>query len=571
MRVEINTNNNVYIWNSDSGRDVFTFTENQEVFIKIYPNRKIDEYNQIQAHFEDFYIPLKEVVESDAIYFISSSERIFRESFGFAMFRIYIGDELFSIPIEVLATKLHAEHLSKMLSYLYNKRENIIRVCLSRTKSKSGAQRDKLADPETILNEAELFIQILLDNRFEFKQQIRTRLIPMKIPAWKAELRGEMIDPLDILMNLDSLKPSDGGDGIRLKGRSFSAYGIDVSTLIEDSNIEENIVLLGCLYSIRRVISDLINEINLSFHNRNISSFDKEYVSLGELLLKLTGGSMLIRSEQVITQCETLIKYLEQEFSISFHGEIIPRMTPFVRASKVYRTLFNQIYRWYELGAPNLDGLLFIFKMRSISKIFEFFSLFKLYDYLESKDWILNDVGFEPGSEINIPSKFIFYKEENILTLNYEERVYLLRNDTNHNQLVRLEHSKYSGKHWCPDFILEVKNKTTNNVNYLILDAKYSTAFSVEQYHLKNIYDKYYEHMAVYDQNKNLLSRNGIVAVVAIFPNHNKPVLYNSNWLKHSIVGKSAILLPIVTGIPVSIDGEQSLDIFINKIIDYAL
>lgn len=110
------------------------------------------------------------------------------------------------------------------------------------------------------------------------------------------------------------------------------------------------------------------------------------------------------RCQQVIEGAEGLIVQLERDFEVEFKGESFPRITPHVRSSRFYRPVFEQLALWFSIGSPTLDGNHFLIKLRSLSKIFEFFVLFRLFEYMVVRGWALDDVVMDEAFDKLIPS-----------------------------------------------------------------------------------------------------------------------------------------------------------------------
>lgn len=521
------------------------------------------------AYVEDYELSLSRVSsidDSESTVFAAPSSKLFREAFGSAVIRILVGAQEFSLFFEVLAKKIHAAQAEAMIRYLTFKSEHIIRVCLSRTTRSVGTCGEGGADPEMILSAVESFVDSVLNVRLDLQHRLRKRLIPVKRPAWMAS-RGEAgIDPYDVLSNLDALEPTVGASDVVLHGRSYAAAGIEVVSLESTLDVEENAVLLGGIFSMRRVLLSLRAELTGNFKKGGIDSHDKEYVSLHELLLQLSAGGMVHRCECLIETLEELIRYFERNLKVVFRGELVPKVSPFVRSSRLYRTLYEQLQRWYELGSPSLEGRIFLIKLRSLSKIFEYFSLFKLFDYFVERDWVLSDVRTNQQFDALIPVSLSFQRNGVSITIEHEPKIFPLNSDSAHFDLVDVKHSNASGISWWPDFTLRLSSN--NIVHYFILDAKYSTSRVVRERHLPHLYDKYFSDMAVYDARRNVLDHGAILGVLAIFPwqNHAK-TLTSWRWAPYSLTSNRAIRLPIIAGMPLSPDSNDVFVFALDKML----
>lgn len=566
-KVEIHVGDQVINWIPGGEISTLIVKENQQLQIRAIMG-VMDMLAEVpQVFVEDHHLPLhrEDFIDENnnlVVAFASIPEKVFRESFGAAFIRLYVGNEEFAYPVEVLATKVTAAQAEKMIRYLTERREQIIRVCLSRTMRPAGMKDEGQSDPEMVISTAEQVINILLESRTDLRQQLRSKLIPTKVPTWKAEKSGSLIDPVDVIFNLDALRPGDGRQDVRLRGRTYSTQAIDVTTLKHECNVEENTILIGGLYSIRRVISWLMDEIGSAFKNQQIANYDKEYVSLGEMMIKFTGGAMYERCARVVEASETLIKMLENEFNIVFAGEAHPKITPYVRSSRLYRTIFEQYAKWYGLGSPTLEGELFLIKLRALSKIFEFFVLFRLFDYLRARNWQLTHANMNEAFDRLIPEVLVFERDEVRITLSYEPTIRLHNGDTRHMDLVKLQHAIHIGPNWTPDYTLRVENMNGEAVRHLILDAKYSNTYSVDKYHLPKLAEKYYDHQAVFNTKLNILSRNEIMGVFAVFPEFldQMPKPLGARIDKFGGQSKTPLMLPMLCGLPISFRTDSIME-----------
>lgn len=573
IRVSVFLDGEEVVWNPELPQPRLVIREDQDVALRIVLTGS--DFDIVPMAFvEDYLLSLSQDIvqtkQETKNVFSCPPGRHFRESFGSAVLRLSIADHEHILGFEVLAKKVHAAQAEDMIRFLTKKSEHIIRVCLARTSRPVGSDGLGKADPEMVLSAAENFVSYLLEVRMDLRHQIRTRLSPVRQPSWKALLNGGSIDPLDVLLNLDALQPATDEGDVRIKGRRFSALGIDVTTLEQSADVEENTALLGGLYSMQRILLSLSQEISATFSGGHLASHDKEYVSLSELLLRLSAGGMNQRCDKLLTTIGELVRYFEKTLKVPYRGEIKPRLTPHVRASRLYRILFEKLTHWYALGSPSLEGQMFMIKLRSLSKIFEYFTLYRIFDYLESREWDLIFSKFDPDFEKMIPSHLVFRKEGVTVTLDYEPKVFPLSEDTPNFSLVDLKHSKASGTYWWPDFSLKID--VNGSVCFYIIDAKYSTPSMIREKHLPHLYDKYFTDMAVYDSKRKILDHGRIYGVLAVFPGQEKFTLPTSwRWGRHGILTGNVVRLPVVSGLPLSINSEGIMEKSFDRMIEIAM
>ena len=537
MKINLFVDNECHAWLNTS--QPFIIRADQTVSFELFD---INSHEYPTLFIEDYEIPLSiHYDEYSNKTFHSISGLLFRESFGLTVVSVRLGEDSIELVFEVLVKKINAQQVEDMIRYLTHKQDDIMRICLA-----SNQPIMETSDPETILNTVDTFINTLTSCRLELQNHLKKRLIPIKQPAWKASKNSD-IDPFDIIFNLDVLEPVISDADVVVNGRKYSITETEVTTLEPTANVKENAILLGGLYSMRRIITLLLHNIAEELIQKQLE--DKEYESLSDVLSRLTSANMKQRCKNQLLSLDEFILYFEKNLGIQYQGECRPIITPFVRASRVYRRLFEQLHDWYLLGEPSLDGRLCLARLRSVSKIYEFVVLFKLIDYLSENNWSVIHTDWSSQLEF-VPSVVIFERENITLTLNYEIKIHPYHAlHTKHLDLVDIKHSTLRGEHdyWCPDFLLKLE--TNDKTVYLVFDAKYSTASSVKKYHLPSLLEKYFNSMAVYDAYNQLLKQDGILAVIALFPDRAAlSPLYLANSGKYG-VHRKPIKLPVVSGL----------------------
>lgn len=492
----------------------------------------------------------------------------FREVMGLSMVRCEFNKTIKFITFDVLIHKLDARQIEGMIRYLYSFSDSLIRVCFARSTLPTGSHGMGNSDPETKLSAAERFVTTLLNGRLELQHQLRKRLVPEKKPVWDARVHQTYIDPHDVLTNLDGLLPmSDEGD-IFIQGKHFSLSGVDVTAMVNSTNVYENSVIIGGIYSVRRGIEELHNMIHVGRGVRGVSSHDKEHESLSDVLARVTTGSMQLRCTTLIEQLDDLLRYFRHDLKIPFKGEISPVITPYVRASRIYRSLFTQIHEWYSLGTPSLNGFHLLLKLRTVSKIYEYFCLFKLLEYFQKTDWTLDHARHMPGDDSLIPEQVDFTSGNYAVTLFYDTRIAPISVNTVHNDLVDLRHVHGNPDYyWRPDFVLRFKH--AENVKYFILDAKYSKQVTVEKEHLPSLIDKYFVDTGVYDAHAKAITSSSILAIIALYPGTQFNTNISSHW---KIKFFSAIpRLPLAAGATLSMNDDSMMSQVMDKLLEIGI
>ncbi|MDX2374728.1 hypothetical protein NJD71_11395 [Psychrobacter sp. PP-21] len=321
---------------------------------------------------------------------------------------------------------------------------------------------------------------------------------------------------------------------------------------IDSYNLEENKILLGGLVSIKENLLVISDAIDRKIYR---PTYDKEYktirpfyksnnFNIDDLYAQLTTSGMQKRIDSVLTHTDNLLYFLQRKLNIDFEGFIPPKLTPFARKSSFYLTVYNYLEDWYSLGNPNIGIDHDLAKIRSTSKIYELFTMYKLIDALHKDGWKITSSVEHPFFKRFIPSQINFCKEDSFLNLYYEKKILGFNENTQHNDLVALNKNnpKSQYNYYNPDFVL-VK-KVQDDISYYIFDSKYSSSNTLRTHKvLDSLYEKYFSNMAIYDQFNNILDKRSIKCVNAIHPFGDNSLTKWSNKLPQIVPDISSILL----------------------------
>jgi hypothetical protein len=509
-----------------------------------------------EVFFEDFRVSLTERADdTGALSFETPTSPFFSESFGYASLRVQFSDSRVTVVFDVMARKASADQARKMISYLATHSESLIRTCFARSTLPSGSQPVGYTDPETLLSCAESFVETLQASRLELINNPRERLVPVRTPLWEASASNYEVDPYDVLANLDVLTPSATVEDVCIRGKHFALGGLDVSNLIATADVKENRILLGGVYSLRNRVGALLSELQEMGDLSTQIGSGGSYESFSRLMLSLTADSMIYRCNEIIYAATEFIKLFEVRLGVKFNGEIRPLMTPYARSSRLYRTLFTQLYEWYELGEPALEGLKFLMKLRSLSKIYELFTLYHLMQYFVDERWSLISAKPHPELGTYVPSTVDFILGELKLTLSYEPVINVWDVECEDQSLVDVYHNPgWKTPYWTPDFVLRFE--VGGIVRYVILDAKYSTAGSVREFHIPALFEKYFLGMAVYDKAAGITTSSSITGVMAIYSLDTRTASYISQWKRQGPSSKVP-RLPMIGGFGLMVDNDS--------------
>lgn len=504
---------------------------------------------EVKIFLEDYEIPC--VNMGDGLTLKSQINHLFRESFGYSNVRIFVDNEIFSeLLFNVSTDENKFNNIKSMMGYLLQNNERILDLCFARTKYKSKNDGELEASFDTIISLAENIIKIFTEKTPVLRKELRNRLELVKENTNEKNFYN--INPYDVINNLDQLYQGYSPNSLTLFGKIYSLDNIQRENYIDSYDLEENRILLGGLISIKEMLLTISSTIDKKLYR---PTYDKEYekikpfyklneFSIDDLYVQITTAGMQKRIESIIIYIDELLYFFQRKLNINFKGFIPPNLTPFIIKSSFYLTIYKYLDDWYSLGNPNIGIDHDLAKIRSTSKIYELFTLYKLIDTLHSDGWeVINSI-VNNSYQRFIPSEVNFRKEDTSLNLYYEKKILGFNENTQHNDLVALNKNdpKKQYNYYNPDFIL-VKQKK-NNVSYYIFDSKYSSSSTLRTYKvLDNLYEKYFSNMATYDQVNNILQKNSIKCVNAIHPFGQKELTKWSNQLPQIIPDISSILL----------------------------
>lgn len=505
-----------------------------------------------EIFFEDYRAEVEFSTLHDVACFETPSSHYFAESFGFAVVRIECGEEREFISFDVHAKKTNAEQARRMVRYLASHSSSLINSCFSRSSLTVSSSRVGNVDIETLLTAAESYLEILGAHQIELMRNFREKLLPVKVPFTDTDMFNREIDPYDIINNLDALTPSASMGDVFLRGRYFDLGDVDVASVMPTCDLLENRILLGGIYSVRRCILDVQSQLEeLDMKGGDVH---QGYESFTRLMLSLTADGMLRRCVELINACNSMIRLFQKTLKVKFVGELQPLMTPYARNIRVYRMLFDQLHAWYQLGEPNLGGLKFLMKLKSLSKLYELFVLFNLIEEVHRLGWTIEDATPHPTMGEYLPMKVSFKKGGDRMSIQYEPVIAKWNSNTEHMALVDVGHSaRADNPYWTPDFVMRFE--FGGSVRYVILDAKYSTRSAVREHHIPNIFSKYFVATAVYDELNRVATHTPIVGVFAVYSLGDQASSFLSKWAQHGLQ-HSLPRIPMVGGIGLMTDNS---------------
>lgn len=504
-----------------------------------------------ELYIEDYKVSLRKVGDV----FISEEYQFFRESFGESLIRLYAEGKYNEYLANVLAQKVTCDKAIEIIEFLYERNPNLLKVDFSRTTIEKTLVSSNEVNFESFIDFSQNFINLLNKNRHALKTLIKSKV------SKKINDVGGIINPEDVISNLDRLYQDQTSSDVIINNNFYSTKDIKGESLHNFYDFHENRVILSGLiytknqlYKIKEFLSGAGMENSLSF-DKEYASFKEEKYNFSKIILQVTSDGLLKRINLIINDLDAYINFFKIKLNVNYVKPIYPLITNFVRNSKFYKDIFFEIKCLYECGVFGFNDVVSKIKIRSMSKIYEFFCFYKLED-------VFINLGFnmvEQDILHNLPTKTIFDNELIEIEIQYEPKIPYI-DDASRSGLVRLTYGR-KFNFYNPDYVVSIKNKLINKESYYIFDAKFRSYQSLVRYEeLEKLKSKYFNDVNYLDIYKKTISNKEIFGVFLIYPGDNKIALSQGG-----IFG-NYISLPIFNGIPLKNNFDSN---YIESLIKY--
>lgn len=333
-----------------------------------------------------------------------------------------------------------------------------------------------------------------------------------------------------IVQHPEQLMRSASATGIRVGKQYFLPGKTLVKEYAPDYDIYENQLVVGFLRSVCRMVRRLRGEIG----GRTGQFPDKREFENGYFLsVAFAFAATKRRLEKIQEQLTSLWKSLEelyqqyrQALQVSEREvENIPPPSPTLISVYPYRAVYEQMIRWFRLGRYDFGREDFILSMLRSNKLYEYYVLLKLYNYMEEKGYHLkktdsyryqcpdfSDLNMAGPYGMRCNNTFVFEKDTGSteLTLYYEPVIYSgTDKNAGENNLFLFRNLSLSyekgetGRNYCPDYVLKITKNSCSR--YIILDAKFSNRRSVSEYYVRELLFKYLISISVFHPEDRIL------------------------------------------------------------------
>ncbi|MGR5329743.1 hypothetical protein [Photobacterium damselae] len=456
-------------------------------------------------------------------------ECLFINYFGLAELSVELEDEEESkviknfAPLEIFASKLNAQNVEDMLSYLATLGDEQLHSLFQTTKHGAGFKEGSTS-PNGSLERLEHTIDKL---SFLF-QSLFSKPITKLLPEHRV-LQASGEEDLDdsalgwLLDNLSVVEEVDDIDRAHFEfnNRMYKAHSVQVPILKESSNLYENQVIHGFIVT-------LLNEADKQLTNYNrtdslksafcedmpdgYSSFFTQVNRFKKELL----GNQIKRCVRAIERLEFLKHSLDKSIPVTNYILERPILTQKAEAHLSYRGVFIEYINWFERSCPDWSVYQNLLAIKSIPTLFESYAYYRISESLNN---ILNPIkkGHKPigaliydidGNEISLVREPTYWMPKNSHS---NESSYINSEGKVLNKgKVKPRSSQHKYSHRCPDVVIEVR-KENKPSKLIVLDAKYTYPTLAFSKYLPECTMKYVHGIHNRSNNKSLVCSMTIV------------------------------------------------------------
>ena len=389
--------------------------------------------------------------------------------------------------VEVFATKFNEERAEQILSYLESKLEDVTRTCFNATHKRADSAEDGDVSISVLLQIIEEHLDVTATLLPYFRDRKRKRVIPVPTQV-KATSETYLTEHSVtwVMSHLDTLLPTvhTSPSSIAIGGRFYELDQVETNVLVEETNVYENQVICEYLRNVAvrlfAVEAFYSKQLELVESEGFVAEIPMGFSSISEIKRKFGRkhyGSLRGRCRKLQSVCSDQIAFLQKHIPVSVTVKGMPKLTSGFLAAPHYYQCFQQIVKWYRIGRLNFSGERYLYGLRTVDKLYEFFCLFRLLEAIKHCGWqtVSQEAGPQPMRRqaspewsANPDSVYILQNTDgNQLTLYYEPVI--KRSIDSRTDLVRTS----PGGDYSPDFLIEVQYAGGMPPTYIVLDAKY--------------------------------------------------------------------------------------------------
>lgn len=423
-----------------------------------------------------------------------------------------------------------------MLEEIEQNIPNFLEICFSKSRKKSGLIKRDIRSIWNTLKIVDETISIYEENYGYFSNHKKSYVEQVAAIVDVREMKKVNQESLIwIASNPENLICCDKESVIKINEKNYVPSKIKTHISQYSYDVYENRVVLGFL---KRIILYL---------EKQVEGFEREMLELENIpesiLLQLpnthtlTGRCIFVYYKGIVKKIEDRLKvlydlYYRYERICACVPEVIytvPKLTNTFKQVYHYRMCFECMVKWFQAGDYSFNHLNYLFKLKTLSRIFEYYCLIKLQMAIVKCGYLFvegNRVEYyseDDPEAINNQYKFVGRGKK--VTLLYEPSIWVDKMNEGINLYstgYNFSKSKWNNR-WTPDFVIKIE--TDDKEYYYILDAKYSNLQNVKKRYIPELVLKYGTQIASKDK-----FFSEVIGVGALYPDtEDKMVLFKKN------------------------------------------
>lgn len=422
-----------------------------------------DKKMELTPFFEDNIVQSSIDKENNSVKIMRT--RLFENSFGLAP--ITIGEDKFTFNVRT--TKFKSKEFEDMLYYIWQCNAKSINRFTSKSYIKTGNGRNNLAYSSRFINLIQQFCNCFYSNYNAFKRYpyYVTRTVCVEENYEPHKVSYESIDWL--LKNIDTLNYDSSfvnhPHAIKIVDKYAIVNKISVEMGCKNFDVYENNIIIGSFDLVLKRLINFREKVDKHFKVAITQSRCSEAVDIRDLLL--LPYNEIIKEINIL---EKKVNELKKKYRLILKGAKSNfskiKFTPVFAQRRHYNETFKVIKNIFSEIDMNIINDLPICNINRISKLYELYNLYFIRENLNSRFDFVADDAFDNDS---VPIVTKYRNNKYHITLFYEPTISKGRGITD---LIEIENK--DSKHKEPDFVIEIKNRYTGEINYHILDAKYT-------------------------------------------------------------------------------------------------
>lgn len=444
------------------------------------------------------------------------------------------GEEItsYSDYMRIATTKQTAKQVELMLGEIENNLPNFLEVCFSHSRKRAGLIKNDIRSIWNTLRVIDEIVSVYEENYGYFSNHKKS-IVEQEaaIVDVKSMRKVDQESLIWITSNPDNLVGTEKESIIKYKEKYYIPAKVKTYISRYSYDVYENRMILGFLKSVIEYM-----DCQITGFSREISKLENIPESIILQLPnthELTGRCIYIYYKGVIERFKNkrdILQELYYRYSkiLRCPPENIvatPKLTNTFKQVYHYRICYECMVKWFEAGDYSFDHLNYLFKLKTLSRIFEYYCLIKIQIAIVQNGYLLTNtsrVVYDTEDDFEeINNKYMFSGHGYELTLLYEPSIWVnrLNEDMNlYSTGYNFTKRKWNDR-WTPDFV--VKISSSSNEYYYILDAKYSNFQNIKKWYIPELVLKYSSQIASKDK-----FISDVIGVGIIYPSDSNKLYY---------------------------------------------